>query len=191
MIRPLHFTLLTLLGAFPALADTAPVDVLGTWRTAVGEQAAPDGSMAYLQATTVFTDEAQDLIFEIFADPDRQTRLFEYHSSGPWIPQGPSDALPDALAVNMTNDWSRVTIFVDAPELWAALNMGDCPLEIGVAVDVTDCVSGPPFIVTDCVDMDIVMVDQDRQRLRFGGGDVDRCETRPVEMSSDAFFKVY
>ncbi|MEL7098742.1 MAG: hypothetical protein AAGM84_07935 [Pseudomonadota bacterium] len=68
--------------------------------------------------------------------------------------------------------------------------MGDCPLEVGQAVDVSGCVSGPPFIVSDCVDLDIVMVDQDGQRLRYGGGDVDRCVTRPTEMSADEFFRV-
>jgi hypothetical protein len=176
--------------AAPALAETTPANVLGTWQTGIGEQPAPDGSTAYLRATTVFTDTEQDLIFEIFADPSLEMKLFEYHSSGPWDPQGPSDDIPEALAVNMVNDWSRVTIFVDAPELWAALNIGDCPLVIGEAVDVSDCISGPPFIVTDCVDLDVVMVNQDGQRLRYGGGDVDRCVTRPTEMSSDEFFKV-
>ncbi|MEL6644862.1 MAG: hypothetical protein AAFQ79_13090 [Pseudomonadota bacterium] len=179
-----------LMCAAPAYADTTPADVLGTWQTGIGEQPAPDGSTAYLRATTVFTEDAQDLIFEIFADPDLQMPLFRYHSSGPWDPQGPSDAIPDALAVNMTNDFNKVEIFIDAPDLWSGLNMGDCPLEIGRAVEVSTCVSGPPFIVTDCVDMDIVMIDQDGQRLRYGGGDVNRCETRPTEISTDEFFKI-
>ncbi|MEL7098743.1 MAG: hypothetical protein AAGM84_07940 [Pseudomonadota bacterium] len=101
----------------PAFAETTPTDVLGTWQTEIGEQKAPDGSTAYLRATTVFTEDAQDLVFEIYADPDLQMKLFEYHSSGPWDPQGPSDAIPDAMAVNMTNDFSNVTIYVDAPAL--------------------------------------------------------------------------
>ena len=47
------------------------------------------------------------------------------------------------------NDVSRVENFVDSPEIWAALNMADCPLEIGVAVEVADCVSGPTRIGPD------------------------------------------
>lgn len=169
---------------------TSPTDVLGTWQTGIAEQPAPDGSTAYLQLTTSFTEETQDLIVRIFADEALQIPLFKYHSGGPWDPQGASAAVPGAMEVDMNNDFSRVEIFVDAPELWAALNMADCPLEIGVAVEVADCVDGPPFIVTNCTDMDLVMVDQDSQRLRYGGGDVDRCEVRPTEMSDDEFFKV-
>lgn len=183
-------TLCAVLAAVPAFAETTPTDLLGTWQTGIGEQPAPDGGTAYLRATTVFTEASQDIIFEIYADPDLQTKLFEYHSSGPWLPQGPSPAIPEALAVNMTNDFSRVTILVDAPDLWAALNMGDCPLRIGEAVDVTACVSGPPFSVTDSVDLDIVMVDQGGKRLRYGGGDVNRCLTRPTEMSANEFLRV-
>ncbi|WP_299603351.1 hypothetical protein [uncultured Tateyamaria sp.] len=190
---PLKISILALcIGVLtPTLAfATTPDDVLGTWKTGIGEQPAPDGGTAYLQVTTVFTETAQDLIFEIFADEALQMPLFKYHSSGPWDPQGASAEIPGAMEVNMTNDFSRVEIFVDAPEIWEALNMADCPLEIGVAVEVADCVNGPPFIVSDCLDMDLVMVDQDGQRLRYGGGDVNRCEVRPTEMSADAYFKV-
>jgi len=173
-----------------AYAETTPADVLGTWKTGVGEQPAPDGSTSYLQVTTIFAEDTQDLIFEIYADPALEVPLFRYHSSGPWEAQGASMAVPGAMEVDMTNAFSRVEIFLDAPEIWAALNLGNCPLEIGQAVEIADCVSGPPFIVTDCMDMDLVMVDQDGQRLRYGGGDVNRCETRPTELSADMFFRV-
>lgn len=172
-----------------ACAETTPANVLGTWQSGVGEQPAPDGTTAYIQVTTVFTGAAQDLIFEIYADPELNMPIFKYHSSGPWRSQGASAVVPGAMEVNMTNDFSRVEIFIDAPDIWAALNMADCPLAIGKAVEISDCVNGPPFIVTDCTDLDIVMVDQDASRLRFGGGDVNRCEERPTTISEDAFFK--
>ncbi|MDJ0992521.1 MAG: hypothetical protein QNI90_03040 [Dinoroseobacter sp.] len=180
----------SLLVSGAALGETTPKNVLGTWKTGIGEQPAPDGGTAYLQATTVFTEDAQDLIFEIFADPELQMPLFKYHSSGPWEALGPSSVVPGAMEVNMTNDFSRVEIFVDEPDIWAALNMADCPLQIGEAVEIKDCVDGPPFIVTDCMDMDLVMVDQEGQRLRYGGGDVDRCVTRSTEIGTDAYFKL-
>ena len=178
-----------LLLATTAIAETTPSDVFGTWQTDVGENVAPDGSLAYIRATTIFTEDAQDLIFEIFGDADLNSKLFEYHSSGPWKSQGASADVSGALAVDMTNDVSRVEIFVDAPEIWQALNIGACPLEVGKAVEIKDCVAGPPFTVTDCVDLDIVMVDQEGGRLRFGNGDVDRCETRPTALSEHEFFK--
>ncbi len=182
--------LTTALAAGPVLGETTSASVLGTWTTQVGEQPAPDGSTAYIQVTTIFTEELQDFIFAIYADPELDNPLFTYTSSGPWTPQGPSGVVPGALEVDMTNDFSRVEIFADAPGLWTALNMGDCPLEVGVAVDVSDCITGPPFIVTDCVDMDLVMIDQDGQRLRFGIDGVDRCVTRPAEIGTVAYFKV-
>lgn len=174
----------------PALSDTGSTDALGTWQTPIGEQPVPDGPSAFVRATTIFTETAQDLIFEAFADPEGTIPLMTYRSSGPWKDMGTSQDVPGAMAVNMTNDYSRVEIFVDAPEIWAAINLSSCPLEIGVEVDITDCVSGPPFIVTDCVDLDIVMVDEDGQRLRFGGGDVDRCVTRPTTLSEIAYMRV-
>ncbi len=173
----------------PAQSETLASNTLGTWTTPIGEQPMPDGSSAYVRATTIFTETAQDLIFEAFADPDGQVPLMVYRSSGPWTDMGQSPDVAGAMAVNMTNDYSRVEIFVDAPEMWAAINLAECPLEVGVAVDITDCVSGPPFTVTDCVDLDIVMVDEDGQRLRFGGGDVDRCTTRPTTLSDIAFMR--
>lgn len=174
----------------PAIAETTTNSVLGTWQTGVGKQPSPDGSTACLQVTTVFTETAQDLIFEIYADPDLTTPLFKYNSSGLWVSQGASESVPGAMAVNMTNDFSRVEIFVDAPDIWVALNMAECPLQIGEAVEISECVAGPPFTVSDCMDMDIVMVDQDGQRLRYGGGEGDRCEVRPNEISDIAYFKI-
>ena len=76
-------TLCAVLAAVPAFAETTPTDLLGTWQTGIGEQPAPDGGTVYLRATTVFTEASQDIIFEIYADPDLQTKLFEYHSSDP------------------------------------------------------------------------------------------------------------
>lgn len=174
----------------PAKSDTQANDAVGTWQTAIGEQPMPDGPSAYVRATTIFTETAQDLIFEAFADPEGQVPLMVYRSSGPWRDMGPSPDVAGAMAVNMTNDYSRVEVFVDAPEMWAAINLADCPLEIGTEVDITDCVSGPPFTVTDCVDLDVVMIDEDGQRLRFGGGDVDRCVTRPTTLSDIAYMRV-
>lgn len=171
------------------LAETTNADVIGTWRTAVAARPAPDGSTVYLQTETVLTKKRQDLVFSIYADPERQTKLFEYSSGGTWESQGPSKDVQGAMAVNMVNDRSVVTIFIDAPAFWATLNLAECPLAIGEAVDISDCVTGPPFGQGTCVDMDIIMVDQDGRRLRYGGGGVDRCVVRPTEMSTDEYFR--
>jgi len=177
------------LAATVAMAETSTANMIGTWQTDIVEQPAPGGT-AYLRTTTVFTAATQELIVSVYADAGLEMKLFEYASGGPWEMQGPSEAVPGAMAIDLVNDYSLVTIFVDAPDLWAAVSLADCPLVIGEAVEISDCVNGPPFGVTVCVDMDIVLVDQDGQRLRYGGGDVDRCVTRPSEVSADAFFRV-
>ena len=173
-----------------AMADTSPADVIGTWQTEVVGRPAPGGGTAYLRTMTAFTEDRQELVVSIYADPGLEVQLFEYSSGGPWEPQGPAEGVAGAMAVNMSNAYSLVTIFVDAPDLWAGIGLAECPLVIGEAVDITGCVNGPPFGVTDCVDLDIVVVDEDGRRLRYGGGDVDRCVVRPTELSPDAFFRV-
>lgn len=173
-----------------AMADTSPADVIGTWQTEVEPRPTPDGGTAYLRTMTAFTEQMQELVVSIYADPSLDMQLFEYSSGGPWDPQGPAGGVTGAMAVNMTNAYSLVTIFVDAPDLWAGIGLGECPLVIGEAVEITDCVNGPPFLVTDCIDLDIVMVDLDGRRLRYGGGDVDRCMVRPTELSTDEFFRM-
>lgn len=181
---------LTPLTAALAMADTTPDALIGTWRTEVAGRPTPGGGTAYLRTMTAFTEDRQELVVSIYADPALEMQLFEYASGGPWEPQGPAEGVAGAIAVNLTNDYSLVTIFVDAPDLWAGIGLADCPLVIGAAVDIAGCVNGPPFGVTDCVDLDIVMVDEDGRRLRYGGGDVDRCVVRPTELSPDAFFRI-
>lgn len=180
---------LTPLTATLAMADTNPDAVIGTWQTEVATVPTPDGGTAYQLMKTAFTEDQQEISVSVFADPQLEMQLFEYSSAGPWEPQGPAAGVAGAMAINLTNAYSLVTIFVDAPDLWAAIGLAQCPLAIGVAVDITDCVNGPPFTVTDCVDLDIVMVDQDGQRLRYGGGEVDRCVVRPTEVSTVEYFR--
>jgi hypothetical protein len=180
---------LTPLTVAHAMAETTTADMLGTWQTEIVEQPAPGGS-AYIRTTTVFTESTQELLVSVYADPGLEMKLFDYSSGGPWELQGPAEGVPGALALNLVNAYSLVTIHVDAPDLWAAVSLAECPLVIGEAVDITGCVNGPPFGVTDCVDLDIVMVDRDGTRLRYGGGGVDRCLVRPTELSTDEFFRI-
>lgn len=173
-----------------AMADTTPADVMGTWQTEAKEQPAADGRMTYMTMSTTFTEDKQELIVSVYADPERQIKLFEYSSGGPWEQQGPAEGVDGAMAINLTNDYSLATIFVDAPDLWASVSLAECPMTVGEAVDITTCANGPPFMVTNCIDKDIVLVDEGGQRLRYGGGGVDRCVERPVELSTDVFMRV-
>ena len=174
-----------------ACAQVAEADLIGTWATAITEQSAPDGSMsAWLRQTVVFAPDVETIRAEAFADPEATIPLFTYESSGPWVAVGPAEAVPGALALELRNDRSEMTAFVDAPPLWSAIGMGACPLVAGEAVDIADCVSGPPFLVAGCTDLDLVMVDEGGTRLRFGAEGVDRCIERPTALSETAFLRV-
>ncbi|MDJ0683582.1 MAG: hypothetical protein QNJ84_02665 [Alphaproteobacteria bacterium] len=174
-----------------ASAETTAQNMIGAWQSELAEQQAPDGSAsAYIRFRMTLDGNVQTLSTEAFADPEGQQPLFTYASVGPYTILGNHEPVSGALAVDFVNDVSELTIFVDAPDLWRAINMQDCPLEIGQAVEITDCVSGPPFLVTDCVDMDFVLVDMDGDRLRLGDQTVNRCETRPTAPSELPFFRV-
>ncbi|MEL6451797.1 MAG: hypothetical protein AAFQ19_11095 [Pseudomonadota bacterium] len=175
----------------PAWADTTVNDLIGQWQTPLSEQQAPGGgASAFLRQTVVFTADRQDIRAEIFADAAGAMPLFTYASSGPYVPVGASDVIDGALNLELVNDRSEVTIFADVPELMAAVGMGDCALVLDTPVDVTNCISGPPFLVTDCTDLDLVLVDAAGQRLRFGDQSVDRCVERPTVLDATAFQKV-
>ncbi len=175
----------------PLFAETTQSDLIGVWQTGLTEEQAPGGGpSAYLRQTTIFTDSLQDIRAEIFADPDGEIPIFTYASSGPYTPVGASDVVPGALNVELINETSEVTIYMDVPDLMAAVGMGECDLVLNEAVNVRDCISGPPFLVTDCTDLDLVLVDEGGSRLRFGDQSVDRCVSRPTKLDDVQFFKV-
>lgn len=111
--------------------------------------------------------------------------MFTYASSGPYRLDGPSDDVPGAWNLDAENDRSTVTIFQDAPDIWRALNLGACQLQIGVAVDVAGCIAGPPFNAAQCVELDPVAVEGGT--LRLGARDTDRCAVRPTSLGQSVY----
>ena len=137
-----------------------------------------------------FTEDRESLLLRAFADQDQAIPLFTYFSEGPYSPATSPATVPGALGVDLQNDLSEVTLHQDIPEIVAALNLQACPLAVGTAVEISGCADGPPFNVGDCIDMDVVMIDEGGSRLRFGCEDFDRCVTRPTALSETEFFKV-
>jgi hypothetical protein len=184
---PLALALLA--AALPAAAQTTIDDIQGRWQTGLTEQPAPDGT-AYIRQTIAFTATRETYRVEAYADAEGTAPLFTYASEGPYDVVGGYEAMDGALALDLQNETSKLTIHVDAPELWAALNLAACPLAVGKAVEITGCVAGPPFAVTDCVDLDLTLVDEGGTRLRMGEGGTDRCNERPQEASATPFSRV-
>lgn len=174
--------------AGPALAQPPFESYAGTWVSpAVEPVASPAGGTAYLRRSVTFTEDIETLQLEAFADAEATQPLFTYQSSGPYKIGAASTVVPGAWEIDLSNDSSQVTIFVDAPDLWQALNFGACPLVIGTPVEISGCVSGPPFIGASCTEMDLLGFTE--TELRFGTIDTDRCATRPVALDDSYYVR--
>jgi len=118
-------------------AGTRSADLPGTWRVPITELPLPDGSAtAFIRRTVVFTEDGESLTVEAHANPEASTPLFAYAPSGPYTVNGAAPGIDGVLSVDLVNDRSEVTVFVDAPDLWRAIGLESCPLQIGVAVEI-------------------------------------------------------
>ncbi|HEY8356142.1 MAG TPA: hypothetical protein VIL30_01670 [Ramlibacter sp.] len=183
----------TLASAAPSYAQDklaqTKLEVVGSWVSPFPiEVPSPAGGTAYLVNSLVFTADRETLQVEAFADAQLNEPIFTYQSSGPYEIIGLSKVVTGAVEANLVNETATVTIHVDAPEIWQGLNLGDCPLERGIQVNIKECVSGPPFISAVCVDQDLIHIEADR--LRFGEQDTDRCVTRPITLDADSYVRV-
>ena len=165
-------------------AETAPPAIRGAWITPLAEQTV-SGTTAHVRERLVFAEATNTISIEVFVDTNERVPLFTYASSGPYRLGSPSPAVPGAWMLDAENEVSTVTIFQNAPEVWQALNLGTCPLRIGVAVEITDCVAGPPFNAAQCVELDLVSVADGM--LRLGARDTDRCLQRPTRLGETVY----
>lgn len=189
----IHRSLVLLLAhgtALDAQAQT-PAEVTaraaGTWVAPPESMEVPGGGTATIQRTTVITATTESLLVKAFLDPEMTQPLLTYDSAGPMTVVGPWEPVPGAFAVELLNARSQVTAYVEAPELWAAINLGACPLVVGEAVDISACADGPPFQVVDCTDLDLILLNEDATTLRFGAPGTDRCVERPASASDLVF----
>lgn len=196
MIRSGTILILALAAAAGARAQDAAMASADVAALAAGTWVAPPelfevggGASATIRRTAVMTATTESLLVEAFLDPAMTQPLLTYDSGGPMTIVGPWGPVPGAWAVELVNDRSLVTAHVDAPDLWAAINLGDCGLVVGEAVDIGGCAIGPPFQVVDCIDLDLILLDEDATVLRFGAPGTDRCVERPTSASDLAFVR--
>lgn len=190
MIRRSLVLLLALAPALAAQAQT-PAELAaraaGTW---VAEPELFDvggGGSATIRRSAVLTEATESLKVEAFLDAAMTQPLLTYDSGGPMTIVGPWEPVPEAFAVELVNDRSLITAHVEAPELWAAVGLGACPIVVGEAVDISGCADGPPFTVVACTDLDLILLNEDATTLRFGAPGTNRCEERPTAASDVVF----
>ena len=188
MLRRMMTALPLAMMAFPAAAETTPDMLLGAWTTPLAEQPAPGGrASAFVRERLVFGETRNTIEIEAFADSEGLEPIFTYASFGPYRTPGPSEAVPGALLLDAENETSMVTIFQNIPALWAILNLASCPLEIGSAVEISDCVAGPPLNAANCVELDLVAVTA--AGLRLGARDTNRCLERPSALGETLYLR--
>lgn len=173
-----------------ALAQDGRERLAGVYVAPPYTQPAPDGSLAYITARFEFDGQRNRVLISAFADQELSQPLFTYESEGPIAIQGPSEQFQGGWNVVSQNDTSTVEIFVDAPPIWAALGLSDCPLALGTATEISACVDGGPFNISSCAEYDVLWLSADGASFRTGGGDVDRCEDYPVELGDIQYQRV-
>lgn len=172
--------------AFPQVvfAQTQFPNIRGAWVTPLAQQSV-SGATAYVRERLVFAEVTNTISIEVFVDDEGKIPLFTYSSIGPYRLGDASPTTPGAWLLDAENERSTVTIYRQAPEIWQALNLGGCPLKIGVAVAIADCVAGPPFNAARCVELDLVAVEDGQ--LRLGARDTDRCKERPTTLGKTVY----
>lgn len=156
----------------------------GTWGAVANPVSTPGGD-AFVRATLGVNARTESVLVEVFADPDLQIPLFTYDSSGPYDIVGASSVVPGAWDINLRNESSLLTAFVDDPQLFASLGLDDCNLVVGEPVDVGDGCARPTFSVSDCIDHDIFAVVDNA--IFTGEANTDRCTPagRPTALAAD------
>lgn len=185
---------LAALGVVAAPAARAQDDgreaLIGTYASAPQAQPAPGGGTAWVTGRFTFDGTRNTVTVAAFADEALTVPLFTYTSDGTVDVEGRSDAFDRAWNVISRNETSTVEVFVDAPDLWAGLGLGACPLSVGEAVEISDCVAGGPFHIAGCAEFDVLWLSHDRSAFRTGGGETDRCVERPTELGAIDFRRV-
>lgn len=187
---------ISILSACPSFAQVAAREpdavaalLVGTWKTGAMPTPAPGGLTAYVVQTLLWTEETESLIVTAYADEALTLPIFTYEFIGPYQVRSISKIVPEAFDVDLNNDRSVMTVAMDAPEIWKFLNLQACPLEIGKAIDISTCSSGPPFEVSNCTDMDLVQLDPAGTTLRMGAPGTDRCIARPGLLGSITYIR--
>jgi hypothetical protein len=163
--------------------DDGRAALVGTYVSAAQPIPAPGGGTAWVTGRFTFDGTQNTVTVTAFADETLSQPLLRYASIGTVEIEGRSDVFDRAWNVKSSNDASTVEIFVDAPDLWAGLGLAECPLVVGVAAEISDCVAGGPFHIAACTETDVLWLSADGTQFRTGGGDTDRCIARPTELS--------
>ena len=177
---------LTLVVAMPlsAYAGGPLPDIGGAWTTPLALQEAA-GASAYVRERLVFGDDTNTISIEVFTDAEGKMPLFTYSSSGPYKVGNASSIVSEAFLLDAQNETSSVTIYQDAPQIWQTLNLGACDLKVGTAVEISDCVAGPPFNAARCTELDLVSIQGNE--LRLGSRNTDRCKDRPSSLGETVY----
>jgi hypothetical protein len=133
----------------------------------------------------VFADGQWSLIFTHALDPEMTERTFQFRTGGGYRITGPSAAVPGAFEATFDEDWKRLTLLTDMPEVIAGMGMAGCALTVNLEADisVTGCAAWAPVAVCG---QDHDLLAMDAGGLYFGQrpADNDMCspDQRPTAL---------
>jgi hypothetical protein len=162
--------------ALPAAAETAGRDALqalhGTWIS----PAAEPWYGGFGTREFVFADGRWSLIFTHALDPAMTQRTFQFRTGGAYRVGEPAAAVPGAFATVFDEDWKRVTLLTDVPQIVQAMGMAGCGLTVNLEADIstTGCAGWKP--VAACgQDHDLLALSAEGLHFGVRPADNDMC----------------
>jgi hypothetical protein len=139
-------------------------DVRGTWHSVSIERTVGGN---YMRRLFTFTGDEWEVIYTVYADPDRSVPLYTMRAGGPYVMLGPSKDRAGTYNANFGFSYRLLTLRTTDEEAIAGLGFDICELEHVVTKNIT--ATGCSFFqpVKDCPwEYDIVW--QEERSLRLG-----------------------
>ncbi len=166
----------TLCSALPAAAEFADA---GTLQALQGTYVSPKVEAWYGGFGTrefVFRDGQWSLIFTHALDPAMTMRTFQFRTGGGYAVGAPSPVVEGAFQTVFDEDWKRVTLLTDVPEIVAGMGMAECNLTVNLEADIsgTGCAAWRPVAVCG-QDHDLLALSADGLHFGVRPADNDMC----------------
>jgi hypothetical protein len=168
MLNRFRLTVIVFLGALFVLASAGGAqgrpEVRGTWHSLSIERTVGGN---YMRRLFTFSGEEWEVIYTVYADPDRSVPLYTMRAGGPYVMLGPSKDRPGAQSANFGFSYRLLTLRTSDTEAIGSLGFDACNLEHVVTKDIT--ATGCSFFqpVKDCPwEYDILW--QEGKSLRLG-----------------------
>ena len=165
-----------LAGVAAAPADTAGRQALEALHGTYVSPTVEDWYGGFGTREFVFADGRWSLVFTHALDPGMTQRTFQFRTGGAYHVGAPSDAVPGAFHTVFDEDWKRLTLLTEIPEVIAAMGMAECGLTANLEADIgaDGCAAWRP--VAECgEDHDLLALSEAGLHFGVRPADNDMC----------------